>query len=283
MSDEYGAEIAQQGIDISHASDDQKVLDTRWVTLDIIDEPTFSFNGNIATGSTGGSLEFTALALVAYEHNLGFLPAFDYEIVSAVVTPDLPGLDDYDMYADETNIYLVPTIGAEVPTITLNIQINMRIYNLDITTEYEAPVVTGIPTDSNSPSEYGIKFVNPNFAGVDLATAPPEDLNFSTGLRPLNILKHGVITIPTSGFQIIIPYTYDTPPLYVVGSYNPTPILSDTFPRKVLIPNPTVGSLSFSGSRGTVTSDTISITGAQAGLAGSWIYILFKDPLNIKS
>lgn len=274
----YGAEFSQQGIDIGRASDDQKVLDTRWPTLDIAFEPTY--NATVTMPITSFESHFI---VTVFEHNLGFIPAFDYQVDIFNVSPVNGGdliFTNQNMWADKNNIYFNPLIETSDSSKSVTMSIRLRIYHVDITTFYQAPVVNPSPTDTNFDSTYGARFIGPNFAGQDMGTAPPEEFSFSSTLRPLTILQNGIQS--TSSGILIIPYSYSNPPLYEVAVYRPNGLSKVTFDT-VTQAGPLVGALTFSGGKSTATVNTLNIRGAQSSLAGQFAYILFKDPLNIKT
>lgn len=268
---DFGAEITQQGLNVTDASDDQKVLDTRWKTLDIFDEPNFS--QTVTFPVSGGA---TRSYITIYSHEQGFLPAFDY-VVNNFTMSDPSANQDIQLYTDSQNIYLIPQITSSLSSVTVEIDITLRVLTLPITEEYQAPVVQGVPLNVNSSSGEGVEFLKPSSAGIDISTANPEQLDFSTRLRPLNILQHGTTTITST--TIVINYVYNNPPLYSLAIYQPDGF---TFPGGK-IAGPLIGALSFAGGKGTVTSTQITVSGTQASLAGSFAYILYKDPLNIPS
>lgn len=275
---DYGAEFSQQGIDIGRASDDQKVLDTRWPTLDIAFEPTY--NATMTMPLTGSS---THIIFPVFSHKLGFIPAFDYQVDTFSVTPVNGGdsiLTNQNMWADKNNIYFNPVISSSDASKSVTMSIRLRIYHVDITTFYQAPVVNPSPTDTNFDSTYGARFIGPNFVGQDMGTAPAEEFSFSSTLRPLTILQNG--TIATTSGVLIIPYSYSNPPLYSVGVHRPNGLSAAQF-DSVTQAGPLTGALSFSGGKSTATSKTLNIRGSQASLAAQFAYILFKDPLNIKT
>lgn len=277
--DEHGAEFSEAGIPVKTASDDQKVLDTRWVTLDIANEPTYNQTLTLATNAPGDgtTLGFTTEYLIIYTHNLGFLPAFDYEIASYSIS-DITALFTPKIVADATNIYLVPEIGSINTSVDFMVAINLRVYTLPITTEYQAPIVNSQPLTASSPSGYGVEFLKPNVTVGDITEASPDQYSFSTALRPLNILQHGTVTIPGISGNIVINYNYGQHPFYLLGVYYPD---SFTSVGSITIPGPLVEALAFAGGRGAITSTTITVSGIQSTLSGSFAYILFKDPMDL--
>jgi hypothetical protein len=273
--DEYGAEISQQGIPVSQASDDQKVLDTRWKTLDIFGSNVFNTTVTLSTNATGGNLGFTTQYFVLYSHNLGYLPAFDYEINSISISDGSALANNILVVSDSNNVYLVPQIGSFLTSLTLTITITVQVYALDITTYFQAPTIQAVSTNNPTTSNYGVEFVNPTLAAPLIGELPVAEYNFSTRLKPLNILQNG--TVATSNGSISINYNYPNNPIYLLAQYFPNGYNT----ANISIGNSLVGSLSFQGGRGTISSTTITVNGVQSNLIGSFTYILLKDPIGL--
>lgn len=277
MADKYGAEISEAGIPVKTASDDQKVLDTRWRTLDIVVEPVYSYSTTLPTDAPGDNVTFgsTTDYITIYSHNLGFLPAFDYSIDTFTIS-DPNATSTPALVSDKNNIYFVPEIGSVNTSVQVTIQISLRIYNLPVTLEYQAPVVQSQPVTGPINSGYGAKFLKQNTILGDINEGSPDDYSFSTGLRPLNILQTGTVTVSEGIVQIT--YNYGVSPLYTMAVYYPN---NFTAAGGINISGPLVGALSFAGGRGTITPTIITVQGVQSSLAGEFAYIIFKDPMDI--
>lgn len=266
-----GAEITQQGVPISQASDDQKVLDTRWVTLNIFAEPTYS---NTITLNLHNGL--TTNIIVVYSHNLGYPPAFDYQINSISVSDGAALITATNLYADSNNIYLIPQISIFNPPATLTISLNLRVYTLNITTNFQAPTVNTISSVNPTQSNYGIEFPLPADVAPQIGNLPVNEYSFSTRLKPLNILQNGTVT--ASNGSISISYSYPKYPLYMLAQYFPNGYSFNT----AVVANPLVGSLGFAGGQGTINSTTLTVSGVQSAFSGSYAYVLLKDPIGLK-
>lgn len=276
---EFGAAISEQGIPVNTASDDQKVLDTRWKTLDIFAEYTYTNTLTINTTAlgNGSNIGFSKNFITIFSHNLGYLPGIDYIVNSYSVSDPNPLIEGFFPYADANNVYLAPIIGSVLTSLSLTISITIRIYALDITTFYQAPTQQPESTVNPNTSEFGAEFINPKFASPDIQDASIEQYSFSTKLRPLNILQHG---IASSTGNIAISYNYPKKPLYLLATYLPNGLPAG-LATHISLPGPLVGDLGFQGGRGTITNDIINIRGVQASLSGNFVYILFKDPIDI--
>jgi hypothetical protein len=128
-----GILITQEGIDVSEAYDSQKVLDTRWKGFEIEREVVFTMPNLV---QSSGTQEI-------YRHNLGFLPAFDiYDTVlgSYILEPDFDG---NGCVSDTNRIFFQSFYNDDGWS---GHKCILRIFNLDPTQEYVAPIVKTLPT-----------------------------------------------------------------------------------------------------------------------------------------
>jgi len=274
--DEYGAEISQQGIPVKQATDDQKVIDTRWVTLDV--QNVYEYNSIVTVPlNDGGATQ----SIVLCTHNSGFLPAYDYVINSYSLSTHVIG-ETFNFYADATNIYLVPFFEVGGSSIVLTINVTIRVYTLPITQSFQAPTVQSISAVNETNTGYGIEFVTEANASPQISEDPVGEYSFSTRLKPLNILQTGTYTVndtagvPNSGY-IVINYSYPQNPLYQLCQYYPSGISSAALSMTQAL----VGPLGYQGAKGSVGNGTILIAGSGSALSGSFAYILFKDPIGL--
>ena len=275
--DEYGAEISQQGIPVKQATDDQKVIDTRWVTLDV--QGVYEYNSvvTVPLNNGGGATQ----GIVLCTHNSGFLPAYDYVINSYSLSASVLG-ETFNLYADTTNVYLVSHFGTDASSIVLTINVTIQVYTLPITQSFQAPTVQSISAVNESNTGYGIEFVADSNASPTIGQDPVGEYSFSTRLKPLNILQTGTYTVNTAvgsanrGY-IVINYSYPQNPLYQLCQYYPNGVTT----AHISIPQALVGPLGYQGAKGSVGNGVILITGSGSALSGSFAYILFKDPIGL--
>lgn len=271
MDEQFGAAISEQGVPLAQASDDQKVIDTRWKTLDILYDYTYSNTVALTMVS-----HFNTNYIEISTHNLGYLPAFDYEILSYTLT-DPSATVAWFAFADNVNVYLVPQIISLQANVSLTVSVAVRVYALNITQFYQAPNVQAISTANPSSTGFGIEFIKPADASPVIINNPINEYSFNTQLHPLNILQNGTYTIPSGGTTILINYTYPQFPLYLLAQYLPSGYVS----THVSVPGPLIGSLGFQGGSTTISSTALTVTGVQSTLSGSYAYILFKDPIGL--
>jgi hypothetical protein len=282
-SGSYGVALAEQGIPITQASDDQKVLDSRWYTLDILDEPNFSLNVNRTPSGTTDTFITTV-----YQHNLGYPPAFDYIQNTFTYSGNFFVEAAYYLVSDANNIYLIAGALLANGGYSFVLDIQLRIYTVNITQTYQAPIVQATTVSNNQSVSYGAEFLNGSGGDLSLGQPPAQEIAFSTSMRPLTILQTGTATnAPALAYlpgTIPLPYSTPYPPLFQLAQYFPAiPGVSGSLTNAIysqISTYPIVGSLSFAGSRSVIANSTIWIGGAQAELTGPFAYILFKDPLS---
>ncbi len=240
-----GISVVQEGINLPQAHDSQKVLDSRWRYFEIAFEKKISL-GIITSGRTTD----------IFEHKLGFLPAFDcYNIATGVY---IGGTTVGGLRSSEDKVYFS---GTFTDTGLSNAEVLMRIYNIPITEEYTAPIDITFPGKTSTPSKMGIKITASDFRQQELSK-----YTLNTQSKSLSIKKTG-IAVANSGtnYQAVIRHDIGNPPTYLVAEVDPkliyiTPITPD-----------------FVMARSSANGTTLTLSGAQAVLTGSWAYIIFKE------
>lgn len=177
----YGVTFTQTGVPVALSSDYQKVIDSRWIFMEIANE------GDIAYSFSGaaGSLHYERI--VIYRHNLGYMPAFESTI-------DLNGADPFDagspgVFADENTIFLRRIISGA--TIGCNVTGYYRLYALPILNDYEAPVE--LVSGASAPkTDYGMKFVNGQVPNVTPADNSVLGFSVDTTKKILSVHKTGL-------------------------------------------------------------------------------------------
>ena len=241
-----GITIAQEGIDVGEALDAQKVLDSRWRYFEI------AFERKLVISS------ITSLTIVTkdiFTHGLGFLPAFDVYDITAdeYISDNLYGSDQKiyisGIYIDEDNVS-----GHEIL---------LRIYNVPITEEYEAPIVKTYASKAIAPSKYGVKITENN----DFKQQELSKYGLNTKGKALAIQKTGSQKV-NSKFEIVIEHKLGFPPSYLA-----TQVTTDNSVQAV---NP-----DFVPVLASANNQILSFRGAQAALGGTWAYIIFKEPAEV--
>lgn len=179
-----GVIFTQQGVAVPGSSDYQKVIDSRWVFMEVEAENPI----NVTLPATGG----VAVANRFYEktiilrHNLNFLPAFE----ASISFTGTAGIDDVTIHADENTIFLrrlITTSAHPSQTVTGS----YRLYNLPILQEYEAPkeIVSGASAPKTT---FGMKFVDGSVPNVGPADVSTEGFSVDTTKKILSVHKHGL-------------------------------------------------------------------------------------------
>lgn len=179
--------FTQSGVPVRGSAEYQRIIDSRWKFMEVDQEIEVSF-----TMPAAGPVEASARYFQETEvmkHKLGFLPAWETDIAGAGGRGGFGGL----MWANDQRIIarrLVSTEGRIEETFTGRI----RIYNLNILENYEAP--KGLPEGLSSPrGPAGIKFLDRDTRGVDVEDNSPVGFSLDTTKKVLAIHKHGLAEI----------------------------------------------------------------------------------------
>jgi len=238
-----GITVSQEGIDVRQALDSQKVLDSRWRYFEIAFEVDMSLPPSIVY-SSGKSID-------VFTHGLGFLPAFDcYDITSGAYIDFDAGVG---MASDTDKIYLM----IESLTNRSNHKILLRIYNVPITEEYEAPIRQTFPSKKSAPNGIGVKINDGSgeFDSSDIRKYP-----LTTSAKALAIQKTGIVVATGTA---TITHGLGNPPLFLAAYAGPS---------YVGALNP--GKMPFMARS---TGDTVTLIPAQNTIVGPIAYIVFKD------
>lgn len=276
----FGMQISQQGVPLDYAADYQKVLDTNWELLEILDE--VYINLNISMVATGYAV------IPFYTHNLGHPAAFEFfpdtgtTILKGLTNDGFTFTDSFGsgapfpIQSDAQGIYATPLKATGDPNYTLPIKGLLRIYTNDITKEFLAPK-SAVSSTAATNEGIGAKIVKP---GRSMSSQSGADFSLNSNFRPINIHQHGLQTVGTvTPGKLTITHNIGYRPTYYVAFYSPNTGTS-------FYPNPFQGSptlrpmLSFINF---ASADNYQITlrGAQAGLSGTYAYLILKDPVDV--
>ena len=275
----YGIVISQQGLDVDRAADYQKVLDSRWKFLNIAVEKTIDVTISVTSGANG----FYTFPI--YEHKLGFLPAFEFFVSSA--TKETNGQTNvlYNGYlsahglirADSQKLYCTVFYSDGYP-VEMRLVGKLRIFALDILTEYQAPQIPVTTTQPSPPSRYGAKFVDLNLGTTDIEDEGMYGFTLNTRGKQMSIHKHG--TVRASGGLLTVVHNTGYPPSYMV-CYMEERAGWTGFYKYPHIEDVVVGGLTTSYYLATPTATDITFKGIQSTIQGRFGYIILKDPVEI--
>lgn len=271
----YGVQISQQGVPLERAADYQKVLDSNWKFLDILEEIPIDFTTPAFSGSNG----YRQFKL--YEHGLGFLAAYEFipSSLSGGNTSVSPrGKFDImdDLASDDKAIYYVPFYLSSDPSTPVRVKGMLRVYTINMMEEYTAPSYSLASTTPTEVARYGAKFIdfNRGNARIDDASVYPFTLN--TRAKQISIHKCGSQSVLND--VLTIDHKVGYPPTYLLARINDDATWSNN-PFGVGVK--TTGTLLSTGIRSKATNNDIVFRGQQNVLAGTFGYIILKDPAEI--
>ena len=242
-----GVTISQQGIPVSEALDAQKVLDSRWLYFEIAYEQRISLD-------TVPSVSIFNYDI--FSHKLGFVPAFDIYNITR---------DEYmssGVVANSEKVYFngPPADNTDYSST----EVLLRVYDVPILEEYEAPISVTLPSKTVVPSKYGVKITENNDFKIQELTK----YTLNTKGKALAIQRTGTETADSNN-KIIIEHKLGFPPTYLAAE-----VASDKSYVNALNP-------SFVPVKSSANTRNLTFTGVQAALTGTWAYIIFKEPAEV--
>lgn len=265
-----GLLFTQEGVSIPYSADYQRVVDTRWKTMDVAFEQDIDISFGSWTAATRYNIE-------VFAHNLHYLPAFEFfqdRDTSEGNTTILSGSHVIDfMFGTKDKIIVsISRFGGD-PSTALRIKGFLRIYRVDITSEYkvsEAPS-TGAPAVDSS---YGVKFIDTENGFNDLNAKEIYKYLQNSKEKVIGIHQHGTASIDIG--SIVINHGIGYPPSYEFTRVNG--------PSNYYVPaEESISPFNINQGRVTTFPFKLTFSGSQSPLAGKYAYILFKDPAEIAS
>jgi len=270
----YGVQISQQGIDVTKAADYQKVLDSNWKFLDILDEVDI----DITIRPSGVPNGFIVTDL--YKHNLGYITGYEFR-PSSLCSGAGTDINSYTSFlrGDRNNIYCTFLYtGSQY----IRLSGKLRVYNINIAEEYESPN-TPVTSISRSPvSRYGAKFLDRNRgdSSIDDETMYPFTLN--TRGKQLSIHKHGTAT-PVDQYSLVLNVTHNVgyPPSYMIAKMYNKSDWSGIYTYPYGNESETISVLTQTYYLAKTTATDIEFRGYQSAFGTKHAYIILKDPSEI--
>lgn len=273
----YGIQVSQQGIPVERAADYQMVLDSNWKFLDVAYDMSVDMLINI-TGPTNG---FYVIPI--FQHSLGYLPAFEFMVSS--LTAD--GSNSKVLFSDVRQV--LQNIRADSKNvfasfvyvgnpISIRLVGRLRVFALDILTEYQAPTVTPLGAAEPRGSRYGAKFLDLNKGNGDIEDETMYPFTLNTRGKQISIHKHGTKYAASS--VLTLQHDVGYPPTFMLAkieeksawqSIYPYPYAEDTI----------IGSMTSSYFTALVDPVNIEFRGVQSSIVGRFGYIILKDPAEI--
>lgn len=264
----YGATFSQSGTPIDRAADFQRILDTRWKTMSIVETQPF-------IGGLGAN--FTTYKIL--DHNLGYLPAFEAPYYNTRYEVQSTAAGTFAFVADRTSIYFVKVNGVDLPKYTMNGHIN--VYDLNIEEDFDSQAKGNMLSPKKT--SYGIKIVGDDeYAAKNVGDAGTLGFAMTTESKALGISRVNQVIITSGGFgedaKAIIEHDLGYPPL--IKFINMNPITGGiTAPSNSPVFCGPMG-MSFGTNNLWVRAETNRLT-VSASQASTLRYIIFREPTEI--
>lgn len=245
-----GILVTQEGVDVRDAQDSQKVLDSRWKSWELAEELVF----------TMPQLQQTSGFQEIYKHGLTFLPAFD--IYDTVLGKYILGSDNLGAgLVSDTN--RIGFQGFYSDDGWSNHKCVLRLFNLDPSQNYTAPIVQTLPSKESTTQSIGIKVLRDN---SEMKEGELSHFALNTKSKSLQIQKTGLTTANLgTDFIATIKHALGYPPTYLAAYCDPSRAWISAIDPDFL---PVIGS---------ADGDVITFSGAQSALIGTFAYIIFKE------
>lgn len=277
MANKYGIVISQAGIPIDRAADYQKVLDSDWKFLNINVEMNVDFSTPALSGANGYR------KYVVFEHNLGYKPAFEFTPSTlSGGNPDVffNGYKDVmtSIAVDDKALYVVflYTGGSTNP---IRVKGTLRIFALDVMTEYTAPSSPAGPLQPLALAMYGAKFSDPNRGSAKITDEGVYAFSLNTQAKQISLHKHGTATAASGTLTIVHNVGY--PPTYMVARVKDDSTWGAFYGNPFGAGVETIGPMMSVAIRANTTNDDIVFRGQQSSIVGKFAYIILKDPAEV--
>lgn len=179
MNKRVGIVLSQEGIDVNNAPDYQRVLDTRWKYLEVVETLDVKM---VVPAVPANSTVVTKIR----RNPMGYVPFF-----TDSAQRSFGNASRAFVYADESDFYIKrQAFAAGIDSATLNFKIN--IFNLDAYEVYEAPNTR--TTDRSGRSNIGVQAMISR-SGITKNNASPTDYSINTKYKSLSVAKIGQATI----------------------------------------------------------------------------------------
>jgi hypothetical protein len=270
-----GIRVSQQGIPVTKAADYQKTMDERWPVVE------FAFQG-IIDGTFSDTMPGvfknsfgTVYDIPIFHHGLGFVPGYQLFTVGASFINSGSPLGG-TVYADDQDVYIQIFPPVTNGPVNFSFKFFLQMYTRNLAETFAAPVDIVVPAQVSGVSEYGLKITKVTGARA-MNSKNKTDYSLDTNAKSLAYQAHGVQAAEASGTfagSLIIPHRLGYPPTYFIAPLAPLATLNSPNSGK------TVSRRLFPG-YGIAFADSVNIRirGAQAGLAGNYLYLLLKEPV----
>lgn len=259
MSKEYGFVATQSGANVSKAADYQKLIDSNWNILSVLKK----FNGRYS-----GPAEWNIIG----EHNLGYVPAFNFKIYN---TKNMVDWDTPLFLADSKYIYC--TSGMDMTPWEFNYSIN--VFNINFSKEYKYKSTTIGNRDISKISKNGIKIINKD-SSRNMSSDELSDysVNSKSKVLPIHmvgsIYQNELATGVGNGPRINHALGYN-PSYFVARLYKQSEVPDFDLPGNEETLAFPINKTDF---KIRSNENYLWFGGAQSALVGTFGYVIFKDP-----
>lgn len=187
-----GIEITQEGVGVDAASDYQKVLDSRWLTMEVMHELDLEISIPAMTAGSTNTKQMVSLFKHGLVRNgLPFVPAFhaNWRPVGTydIYTPAY-GYGTAGIFCDDTDLFFYRPVYANSTVPAFTLVIKAKIYNIPILEAYQAPVEINT-SGTRSSSGYGVQALDGSNPSLTLGGKAAYGYSIDTKKKILSINK----------------------------------------------------------------------------------------------
>lgn len=269
----YGLQISQRGIPLDRAADYQKVIDDRWPFLDV----AFDRDIDISKADWPVATQWWTIELL--RHDLGYIPAYTFRESTSLID----SFGNTRVIATKTSVFLRGLFVSGDPTTPIRIIGKLRVFALDITKEFKAPIRHYAVRPDKDP-EYGVKVLKPGNSRISARDMSKFSIN--TQSKALSVQQTGLVVPRVADGHLIINHDIGYPPTFMIAHFeyasawsspyaDPTPGENRIKP----LDNRTEYGSILAKSR--VTTTQLDLADAQSALYDSYGYVIIKDPIEV--
>jgi hypothetical protein len=182
-----GIEVTQEGVDVKRASDYQKVLDSRWLFMEV----GLEIDTTISVPAMALQSSFGYQRVNIARHGMTrkgdpYVPAFHGSYKVAEVYDSF--MQQMELAADDTWIYFYRTYSNGDTPVAWNVHVKAKIYTLPILDAYLAPIEIA-PLTGKTKSNIGIRALDGTDSSVDIGESSSHGFSIDTRKKILSIHK----------------------------------------------------------------------------------------------
>lgn len=182
-----GIEVTQEGVGVEKASDYQKVLDSRWLFMEV----GLEIDTTITLPAMGAQTSYGYQRVNIMRHGMtrrgvAFVPAFhgSYKINEEYD----PFIGNYNLAVDDTWVYFYRDYSNGETPAQYTVQVKAKIYTLPILEAYLAPIEIA-PLSGKTNSSIGIRALDGTDSSVDINESSAHGFSIDTRKKILSIHK----------------------------------------------------------------------------------------------